>query len=137
MLHPLYAKGVPTYDRDWAKLQDTRGKETKICYYNKRTGISQWERPRRAAYRQVLEELHGVAPGLDEYLSAHFVRYDPKGSGEVDEDVFKALLHRSLLGLSEAQQRKLLRKIKPDGHGRVSYSKFIPQAAKMLREVLE
>mmetsp|Transcript_3471 Transcript_3471/g.10651 ORF Transcript_3471/g.10651 Transcript_3471/m.10651 type:complete len:221 (+) Transcript_3471:1-663(+) len=128
----------PNPERDWMQLEADSGTP---FYYNKRTGVSQWDPPAEyvAAVDEAAEELETkMSPDMKDYLTQLFEHADADGSGVLSIEEFWALLQNSLnLGLTEEKLEQLRSKSDVDRDGSVRWQEFVLVADGLIRAIHE
>jgi Ca2+-binding EF-hand superfamily protein len=121
-LQRIYANEEEDPGNDWCELP--AAEPGKTFWYNKRTGKSQWKKPRDLVLR---------GPDLKDYMKKEFGRADADGTGELDAGEFhEMLMGMTLLELTKEEVDELWGKVDGDGDGDVEWTEFMLAAPKLL-----
>jgi Ca2+-binding EF-hand superfamily protein len=118
--------------QDWCEVPSPSGK---IYWFNKRTGVTSWDKPQEVVDWEAREAQKLLAPDMKAYLKRCFKDADDDGSGCLSTAEFVALLTGMGLGLEPEQVETIRAEIDNDNSGSVTWSEFVSQADDLLRKV--
>jgi calmodulin len=118
--------------QDWCEVPSPSGK---VYWFNKRTGVTSWDKPNEIVEWEAREAQKLLAPDMKAYLKRCFKEADDDGSGCLSTDEFVALLKSMSLGLEPEQVEAVRAQIDNDNSGSVTWSEFVSQAEDILKKV--